>query len=169
MTRWNRSKRKIKEKGDERIFSLVFRTNDPRLGSKFCSVYGGCLGSQFLLVKPFFETIYAPRNPRILWILSPIPFREPMEIYPSHFYFTKRLDNRPNFPSSPLIISLYIKIRLAKFCEKLSRNCRSLPTLCHDSRLSKIHFEIWERTMLWEDDWLWSRRVDTYNRWCLLR
>lgn len=98
MTRWNRSKRKIKEKGDERIFSLVFRTNDPRLGSKFCSVYGGCLGSQFLLVKPFFETIYAPRNPRILWILSPIPFREPMEIYPSHFYFTKRLDNRPNFP-----------------------------------------------------------------------
>lgn len=57
---------KIKEKGDERIFSLVFRTNDPRLGSKFCSVYGGCLGSQFLLVKPFFETIYAPRNPRIL-------------------------------------------------------------------------------------------------------
>lgn len=120
---------KIKEKGDERIFSLVFRTNDPRLGSKFCSVYGGCLGSQFLLVKPFFQTIYAPRNPRILWILSPIPFREPMEIYPSHFYFTKRLDNRPNFPSSPLIISLYIKIR---FCEKLSRNCRSLPALCHD-------------------------------------
>lgn len=168
MTRWNRSKRKIKEKGGERIFSLVFRTNDPRLGSKFCSVYGGCLGSQFLLVKPFFETIYAPRNPRILWILSPIPFCEPMEIYPSHFYFTKRLDNRPNFPpilsvnNFPIYKDKIGKV-LWKVVKKLSLSSSFVP------RLSKIHFEIWERTMLWEDGWLWSRRVDTYNRWCLLR
>lgn len=128
MTRWNRSKLKIKEKGDERIFSLVFRTNDPRLGSKFCSVYGGCLGSQFLLVKPFLTKRYMRRETRESFEFS----RLPMEIYPSHLYFTRRLDNRPNFSSSPLIISLYIKIRLAKFCEKLSRNCRSLPALCHD-------------------------------------
>lgn len=131
MTRWNRSKRKIKEKGDERIFSLVFRTNDPRLGSKFCSVYGGCLGSQFLLVKPFLTKRYMRRETRESFEFSRrSPSASQWKFIPRISILRKGLIIVQIFhPSSPLIISLYIKIR---FCEKLSRNCRSLPALCHD-------------------------------------
>lgn len=60
------------------------------------------LGLRWMFGKPVLarKTVFRndicaekPANP-----LNSLAFREPMEIYPSHFYFTKRLDNRPNFP-----------------------------------------------------------------------